>query len=144
MVTMLVRGATPSRAVVAGQGLRQVLGFGGGTASLLRRVFGGSETFEPGSPEERTARWFRSSGVDPVAVLHVLDSLPGTPEEDLGRIRVPTLVAMGSEDERADSAEQLVAALPHGTLATVPADHSTAVAAPEFVTAVLDLLAGGR
>ncbi len=141
VVRMLVRGATPGRAVVAGQGLRQVLGFGGGAGSFLRRVFAGSETFEPGSSEERAAHWLRSSGEDPVALLHVLDSVVATPVEPLGRIQVATLVAVGSDDERADSADQLVAALPHGTRAVVPGDHRTATAAPEFVAAIVDFLA---
>jgi pimeloyl-ACP methyl ester carboxylesterase len=142
VVRMLVRGATPDRAVVGGQGLRQVLGFGGGAGSLLRRVITRSETFEPGSPEEQVEQWLRSSGEDPVALLHMLDSVVATPVEPLGRIQVPTLVAMGSEDERADSADQLVAALPHATRAVVPGDHGTAVSAPEFVAAILDFLAG--
>lgn len=144
VVGMLARGATPGRAVVAGQGLRQVLGFGGGAGAFLRRIFAGTETFEPGSPEERAVQWFRSSGDDPVALLHVLDSMVATPEEALGRIQVPTLVAMGGDDTRADSVDQLVAALPHGTRAVVPGDHRTAPATPEFVAAIVDFLADGR
>jgi pimeloyl-ACP methyl ester carboxylesterase len=141
VVRMLVRGATPGRAVVAGQGLLQVLGVGGGAGSLLRRVFAGSGRFEPGSPEERAEQWLRSSGEDPVALLHVLDSVVATPVEAVGRIQVPTLVVTGADDERAASADQLVAALPRGALAVVPGDHSTAAAAPEFVAAIVDFLA---
>jgi pimeloyl-ACP methyl ester carboxylesterase len=141
VVRMLVRGATPGRAVVAGQGMREVLGIGGGAGSFLRRVFAGAETYEPGSSEERTAQWLRSTGQDPVALLNVLDSVLATPVEPLGRIQVPTLVAVGSDDERADSADQLVAALPNATRAMVPGDHRTAVATPELVTAITDFLA---
>src|SRR6266487_6789426 len=53
VVRMLVRGATPGRAVVAGQGLREVLGVGGGAGARLRRVL-------TGPPVERP------SGEDPV------------------------------------------------------------------------------
>jgi pimeloyl-ACP methyl ester carboxylesterase len=141
VVRMLVRGATPGRAVVAGQGLREVLGVGGGAGSRLRRIVVGSGTFEPGSAEERAERWLRSSGEDPVALLHVLDSVVATPAEAVGCIQVPTLVVVGTDDERAASARRLVAALPRGTLAVVPGDHSTAVAAPELVTAIVDFLA---
>ncbi len=141
VVRMLVRGATPGRAVVAGQGLRQVLGFGGGAGDFLRRVFSGSEPFEPGSSQEQAAQRFRESDEDPAALLRVLDSLVATPVEPLGRVRVPTLVLVGSEDQRADSADELAAALPHGTRAVVPGNHATAVAAPEFTAAVLDFLA---
>ena len=141
VVRMLVRGAAPGRAVVGGQGLREVLGLGGGAGSFLRRVFAGSETFEPGSPEERGAQRLTSSGVDPVAVLHVLDSVVATPAEQLGRVQVPTLVVMGSDDERAHSAAELAAALPRGTLAVLPGNHATAPAAPEFVAAFVEFLA---
>jgi pimeloyl-ACP methyl ester carboxylesterase len=144
VVRMLVRGATPGQAVVGGQGLNEVLGIGGGAGSFLRRVFAGSETFEPGSADEQRAQWLRSSDEDPIALLHVLDSVIATPVEPLGRIQVPTLVAVGSDDERVASADQLVAALPHGTRAVVPGDHRTAVAAPEFVAAIVDFLADQR
>lgn len=142
VVRMLVRGAAPGRAVVAGQGLRQVLGFGGGAGAFLRRVLAEGAAFEPGSSEERAARRIRSSGEDPVALLHVLDSLVATPEEPLGRIEAPTLVLVGGDDERAASAGDLAAAMPHGTLAVVPGNHGTAPAAPEFVEAIADFLDG--
>jgi pimeloyl-ACP methyl ester carboxylesterase len=141
VVRMLVRGATPGRAVVAGQGMREVLGVGGGAGSFLRRIFAGSGTFEPGSPEEQAEQWLRSSGADPVALVHVLDSVVATPVEPVGRIQLPTLVAVGADDERAASADELVAALPRGTRVVVPGDHGTAAAAPELVAAIVDFLA---
>ncbi|MFI7403856.1 alpha/beta fold hydrolase [Streptomyces sp. NPDC049541] len=141
VVRMLVRGATPGRAVVAGQGLREVLGLGGGAGSFLRRVFAGSGSFDPGSPEERADQWLRSSDADPVALLHVLDSVVPTPMEQLGRIQVPTLVVIGADDERSATADQLAAALPKGTGAVVPGDHGTAAGGPELTAAILDFLA---
>jgi len=140
VVRMLVRGATPGRAVVAGQGLRQVLGAEGGAGSFIRRVLTGLGTFEPGSPEERAEQWFRVSDVDPVALLHVLDSIAGTPVEAIGQIQVPTLVVLGADDERAASADQLVAALPRGSRAVVPGDHGTAATSPELAEAIVDFL----
>lgn len=142
VVRMLARGATPGRAVAGGQGLREVLGIGGGAGAFVRRIAAESKTFEPGSPEDQAAQRLVSSGEDPVALGHVLDSLLATSVEDLGHIKVPTRVVMGADDKRAMSADQLVAALPHGTLAMVPGDHGAAAAAPEFVAAIVDFLAG--
>jgi pimeloyl-ACP methyl ester carboxylesterase len=143
VVRMLVRGAAPGRAVVAGQGLRQVLGSGGGAGASLRPLLTGGGTFEPGSPEERSEQWLRSGGTDPVALLHVLDSLVATPAEQLGRITVPTLVAVGTDDSgAASSAGQLVTALPQATGTVVPGDHWRAAGAPELVAAIVDFLAG--
>jgi putative heme iron utilization protein len=67
-----------------------------------------------------------------------------TPAEPLAGVQVPTLVVMGTGDERTVSAADLVAALPDGALATVPGDHGTAVTAPEFTTAIQDFLATDR
>ena len=141
VVRMLVRGATPGRAVVAGQGLRQVLGAEGGAGTFVRRVLTGAGTFEPGSPEAQTEQWLRASGAEPAALLHVLDSIVATPVEAIGQIQIPTLVAMGTDDERAASVDDLVAALPRGTLAMVPGDHGTALSSPELITAIADFLA---
>ena len=140
VVRMLARGAQPGRAVVAGQGMREVLGIGGGAGAQLRRIIEGFGTFEPGSAEEQAERWWRASGQDPVAVVRVLDSLVGTSAEALGHIRVPTLVVVGADDERAATADDLAAALPHGGRAVVPGDHATAATAPELTTAILDFL----
>jgi pimeloyl-ACP methyl ester carboxylesterase len=139
---MLARGATPRRAVIAGQGLREMLGVGGGAGAVLRRVFAGAGAFEPGSPEERTERWLRANDEDLVALQNVLDSIVPTAAEDLGRVSAPTLVVVGADDERAATAAQLAAAFPHGTLATVPGTHATAATAPELTAAIIDFLTG--
>ncbi|MEV6117769.1 hypothetical protein AB0L59_36210 [Streptomyces sp. NPDC052109] len=101
-------------------------------------------TFEPGSPEECSRLWLRSTGADPVALLHVLDSLVATPAEQSGRVEVPTLVAVGADDVRAAPADELVPALPRGTRAVVPGDHRTAAGGPELVAAIVDFLADHR
>lgn len=140
VVRMLVRGATPRRAVVAGQGMRQILGFGGGVGQMLRRIVTATEPPEPGSSDEKTAAWLAAAGDDPVALLHAIDSVVATPAEALGGVQVPVLVAMGTEDERLESVDALVEALPNATRATVPGDHARAASAPEFVAAVLEFL----
>ncbi len=143
VVRMLARGARPGRAVVGGQGMREMLGVGGGVGALVRRVVAAPGSFAPGSTEERTERWLRASGADPVALVHTLDSLAVTAAEDIARIDVPTLVVVGREDERAASAAELADRLPHGTPAVVPGDHGSAAAAPELVAALADFLADG-
>jgi pimeloyl-ACP methyl ester carboxylesterase len=141
VVRMLARGATPRRAVVGAQGMLEVLGEGGGMGGYLLRIFAGWGTFAPGSPEERTEQWLRQADADPVAIEHVMGSLVATRADEVSRIEVPVLVVMGTDDERARSAGDLVAAVPHGTLAMVPGDHGTAPAAPEFTAAITEFLA---
>lgn len=137
VVRMLARGATPGRAVVAGQGMEQITAEGGGSVSVLvRRVCTGLGTFEPGTAEWKVEQWLRSIGGDPVALLRVLDTVIATPTETVTRIQIPTLVVAGADDDRVRSTEALAAALPAGSHTVVPGDHSTAIAAPEMGVAI--------
>ncbi|MEV6849552.1 alpha/beta fold hydrolase [Actinoplanes sp. NPDC051411] len=117
VVRMLVRGARPRRAVVGGQGLREVQGIGGGAGAA-----------------------FRKRVAEPNALVHVLDSLVATPVEALPGITTPTLVVIGRDDERAASGRQLADALPHGTYAEIPGNHGTAAAGPDLIAAMLTWL----
>ncbi len=133
---MLARGAAPRRAVVAGQGLGSVAGRGGqGGGDLFRRVLASGGGFEPGSVEWDMEEYLRSSGGDPVALLQVLETLVPTPPEALAGIEAPTLVLVGSEDGR--QGEALAAALPRGSYAEVPGDHTTAVTNPARLGAAI-------
>lgn len=113
VVRMLVRGARPRRAIVGGQGLREVQGIGGGAGAA-----------------------FRKRVTEPHALVHVLDSMVPTPVEALHDIPTPTLVVIGRDDERAVSGPRLAAALPHGTYAEIPGNHGTAAASPELNAAI--------
>ena len=142
VVRMLARGAKPGRAIVAGQGLAKVSGPQGGGANhwVLSAIVDGTLEVEPDSREARMARWIPEIGVDPKALLCVLGSLVPTPEEDLRRITVPTLVAIGAEDERSD-ADELAALLHDARFVRVPGDHAGAFAGPELVAAIIEFLA---
>ncbi|MBF9072022.1 alpha/beta fold hydrolase [Streptacidiphilus fuscans] len=141
-VRMLVRGATPGRVVIGGQGMREVNGTGGGAGAWLKRLFAGAAagTWEPGSKEAQAVAAMRERGVDPVATLHVLDSIATSTEEQVAAIRVPALVVVGSEDERVVSARELVAVLPGSRLVEVPGDHGSAAVAPELTDAFVEFL----
>ncbi|MER5873685.1 alpha/beta hydrolase [Streptomyces sp. NPDC002044] len=143
VVRMLTRGATPGRAVVAGQGMEQINAERVGSVGVLvRRVCAGLGTFEPGTAEWKAEQWLRSTGGDPVALVRVLDTLVATPAHAVRRIQVPTLVVAGADDDRVRSTEALADALPAGSHAVVPGDHSTAIAAPEMGAAIAAFLHG--
>jgi pimeloyl-ACP methyl ester carboxylesterase len=141
VVRMLARGAIPRRAVVGGQGLEAVV-HTEGRGGRLRHILTNFGTFAPGSPEHAMEGWITARGGDPEALVRVLDTFVGTPETALAAITVPTLVLTGAGDGHNDTAAALAGALPHGRYMMLPGDHMTAVAAPEFVTAVTDFLAG--
>ena len=141
VVRMLVRGAKPGRAIVAGQGLAKVSGpQGGGVNHRVLTALASGAAIEPGSPDKRIAHWISELGADPVALLQVLNSLVPTPEDALCQIAIPTLVAIGEKDERSDAGE-LAALLRDARFVRVPGDHGSSFAAPELTTAITAFLA---
>jgi pimeloyl-ACP methyl ester carboxylesterase len=142
VLRMLVRGARPARAVVAGQGLDATSPATDRTGRY-RRVLTAMIHGTGLEPEERVmAEGLARSGGVPRALLLVLvlDSLVGTPPEALGRMSVPTLVLIGERDTRV-SADALAAAIPGARFARVPGDHD-AFGRPELTDAILDFLDG--
>jgi pimeloyl-ACP methyl ester carboxylesterase len=141
VVRMLVRGAKPGRAIVAGQGLAKVSGpQGGGLNYRVLTALAGGVVIEPESPDAPLAHWISNGGADPRALLNVLNSLVPTPEAALRQITIPTLVAIGDQDERSD-ADKLAALLHDARFVRVPGDHGSAVSAPELATAIAAFLA---
>jgi len=140
-VRMLVRGATPRRAVVAGMGLEGLVRTGS-RSDHFRRILENPGTFERGSPEWMAEAFLRTVGGDPLALLQVLDTFIDTPRETLAKIAVPTLVVTGNEDRDNGSAEALAATLPRGTYVEVPGNHMSAVTKGDLSAAIADFLEG--
>jgi pimeloyl-ACP methyl ester carboxylesterase len=142
VLRMLARGARPGRAIVAGQGTAAMSGApAGGAGRRVLAALAAGEPFEPGSPDARAAHWITRLGGDPVALLHVLDSLVATPLDALARIGTPALVLVGDRDHDHASAGDLAAALPCARFRRVPGDHWTALTAPELGDAMAAFLA---
>jgi len=140
VVRMLARGAKPGRAIAAGQGLAKVSGpQGGGVNERMLTALVDGVALEPDSPDARMASWISELGADPRALLYVLKSLVPTPESALREITVPTLVAIGDEDERSD-ADELAALLVDAEYVRVPGNHGSAFAAPELAAAMVAFL----
>lgn len=139
VVRMLVRGATPGRAIVAGMGLDGIVSAGGRNA-YFRHILTSLGSFQRGTPEWMAEAFLKTVGGDPEALLQVLGTSVDTPREALARIAVPTLVAAGAEDDDNGSAGDLAAALPQGRHAELPGNHMSAVAKPELGTAIADFL----
>lgn len=133
VIRLLIRGARPRRAVVAGQGLGQITGAASGSiARFTRHVIDGWGTFRVGTPEWKTQCWIEKIGADPVALLRIPDCDVPSPIAQLAEITVPTLVVAGVDDERSTSAGDLADALPAGHFASIPGNHTTAVSTPEL------------
>lgn len=141
VLRMLARGATPSRAIVAGQNLTAITLTGARPTTVpFRRVLNNLGTFEPDSPEWRTEGWLNMMGGDPVALLHVLNASVATPRESLAGMDLPMLVVIGDRDERRESAKELADLLPNSRYVVIPGDHFGAAISPELGSVMADFL----
>jgi len=139
-VRMVVLGATPKKLIVGGMGLTG-LHSTGTRAGHFKAILTGLGTHERGSPEWLAEAFLKTTGGDPQALLPLLDSFVDTPEAEIARIAVPTLVVSGEEDNDNGSPQALAALLPHGEFKTVPGGHMSAVIKPELGRAIADFLA---
>ncbi len=138
-VRMLVRGATPKHAIVAGMGLEGIL-HTEGRAGHFRNILTNLGKHKPGSAEWMAEAFMKTVGGDPIALLNVLNTFEDTPREALARIEIPTLVLTGAEDDDNGSAQALSAALPKGRYAVAPGNHMSAVTKPELGAAMAAFL----
>jgi pimeloyl-ACP methyl ester carboxylesterase len=141
-VRMLVRGATPARAIVGGMGLEGITRTGG-RGGYFRNILTNLGTFKPGSPEWLTEAFLKTVGGDPVALLNILNTFVDTPAEALARIKTRTLVVVGAEDNDNGSGEALATALPASRYVVVPGNHMSAVTKPELGAAMAEFLGSG-
>lgn len=136
---MLVRGARPRRAIIAGMGLDGLLDTGARKAHF-RNILRYLGTHERGSPEWLAEAFLKTTGGDPHALDLLLDSFVDTTEADLAAIVTPVLVLAGAEDHDNGSAADLAALLAYATLVTVPGNHMSAVAKPDLGLAMAAFL----
>ena len=137
---MLVRGARPRRAVIAGMGLDGLL-HTAGRGSFFRDVLERYGQHPRGSAEWMAEAFLKTTGGDPAAMLPLLGSFVDTPEEALAAIDLPVLVVAGVEDDDNGSSQALADVLPAGRFRTVPGNHMSAVLRPELGAEIAAFLA---
>lgn len=140
VVRMLIRGAKPRRAVVAGMGLQGLTGATRRRAHF-EHVLRNPGTFERGTPEWNADNFLKATKGDPIALLNVIETFTDTRVEEISAIQTRTLVLTGDEDYDNGSSADLAAALPHAELEVVPGGHMSAVVKPELGQAIADFLA---
>ncbi|MDO9488720.1 MAG: alpha/beta fold hydrolase [Sphingomonadaceae bacterium] len=138
-VRLLVRGLRPRRAMLAGMGLKGIVG------SKLRSDFfldaiANRDSVEQGTPAWMAVQFMKTTGTDPEAVVHVLRGQQTTEAAALSGIAMPVLVVCGVDDDDNGSAPDLAAALPDGRYVEIPGNHMSSVTRPELGTAMRDFL----
>jgi pimeloyl-ACP methyl ester carboxylesterase len=134
---MLVRGAKPGKALLAGMGLEGLLDLGGRVA-FFRKVLEGVGTHPKFSPEWMAEGFLKTTGGDARALLLLLDNFPTIARASLADLAMPILVLTGSEDNDNGSARALATALPNAGFVEVPGNHISAVTLPQLGDAIAD------
>ena len=136
---MLVRGATPRRAIISGMGLTGLTDTQARVAHFAK-VFAGLGSHRQGSPEWFAEAFMKTTGGDPVALEHVLYTAVDTNANELAAVMLPLGVVGGVDDSDNGSAAALANLVPNATLITIPGNHMSAVAKPELGHAFRDFL----
>src|SRR5690349_2673194 len=97
-VRMVSKGASPRRLVLGGMGLEGLLGMGR-RADHFRFILQNLGKHERGSPEWMAEAFLKTTNGDPEALLLLLDTFVDTPESELDKITMPTLIVCGAEDQ---------------------------------------------
>lgn len=139
-IRMLVRGARPRRAVVAGMGLDGLLD-PQRRAAMFRMVIDRLGEHPRGSAEYFAEAFLRSTGGDPLAIRRLLGSFVPTSRPELAQLRLPVLVLAGKEDDDNGSAAELARALPDARLAEIAGNHMSAVANQDLGREIAKFLA---
>lgn len=137
---MLALGATPRRVVISGmgyEGLTQT----GKRGDFFRNVLTNPGSFDQGSPEWFAKAFLKSSGGDPKALIHILDTFVNMTEGELAKITQSTLVVSGADDFDNGAAATLAKALPNALYVEVPGNHMSAVVKSDLGRAIADFLA---
>jgi pimeloyl-ACP methyl ester carboxylesterase len=137
VLRMLARGARPTHAIVAGQGLDAVARATSRTSMYHRVLTALAEQTAVDPEDEDIAQWITG---DPLALRLVLDTHVPTSPEALRQLPTPTLVAIGDQDDGHSSADLLADALPNARFVRVPGNHFTAFTSPEFAKVTLEFL----
>lgn len=136
---MLVKGAAPSRVVIAGMGLDGLINTGV-RAAHFRAIFDGLGKHARGTPEWMAEAFLKTTGGDPLALARVLDTFVDTAIEAIRGWQMPVQVLVGADDDDNGSGPALVAELSNATLSVVPGNHMSAVVKPDLGQAMVAFL----
>ncbi|HEV2747555.1 MAG TPA: alpha/beta fold hydrolase [Allosphingosinicella sp.] len=140
VASMLIRGASPRRAVLAGMGLEGLTGWTRRRDFFIESIDRRREVSH-GDRHWLAVQFMKTMKIDAAAARLLLASPTDIEAGKLAAVGVPTLVLCGSEDQDNGSAEALAAAIPGARFVEVPGTHMSSVTRPELGRAIADFLA---
>ena len=138
---LLADGIRPRRAILAGMGLQGLSGWAK-RRDHFRNVIAHYDTARRGDSEWMAVQFMKTTGIDKIAVGHLLGSFSDLEPKRLGNVDLPVQVLCGHDDRDNGDPEALAALLPQGELTWIPGDHMGCVVKPELGQAMVDFLHG--
>jgi len=137
---LLVIGAKPQKAILAGMGLEGLSGW-----AQRRRFFQTAidkmNSARRGDPHWMAIQFMKSQKVDRVAAACLLSTFSDMQPAEVATIDTETLVLCGAQDRDNGSPEKLTNALARGTCAEIPGTHMSCVTKPELGQEMVRFLA---
>ncbi|MEO0501152.1 MAG: alpha/beta hydrolase [Pseudomonadota bacterium] len=127
----VLAGATPRRLAVCGMGLKGLVDQARGTAWFID-VVRNAGRHDKGSEEYFAVQFMKTNGVDPAAVVPLLQAQTDATPDAIAAIDIPTLVLCGAEDQYNAEARKLAELMPTARFADMPGTHMSCVTKPEL------------
>ncbi|MEP2381784.1 alpha/beta hydrolase, partial [Parasphingorhabdus sp.] len=136
---LLVEGAKPSKAILAGMGLEGLAGWARRQDFFLEAI-ARKDTAKRGDPHWLAIQFMKSQKIDPVAAAHLLRTFSDLEQGQISGIDTPVQVLCGTEDRDNGDPEKLADLLTDGTYAEIPGTHMSSVTKPELGTEMMRFL----
>lgn len=137
---LVLRGMRPRRLVLGGMGLEGLINWRPRRQFFLDAL-DRFTTARAGDADFMAIQFMKTVKIDPVALRHLLLSMPDITREALPGIDMPTLVLCGADDRDNGSPDELAAALPDARHGVIPGNHMSCITLPAFGMAIADYLA---
>ncbi|WP_417621789.1 alpha/beta fold hydrolase [Parasphingorhabdus sp.] len=136
---LLVTGAKPAKAILAGMGLEGLSGWER-RQEFFQEAIRLKDSAKRGDPHWMAIQFMKSQKVDPVAASCLLKTFSDLEAERLTAMDMPVLVLCGSEDRDNGDPEKLVGLLSGGQYVAIPGTHMSSVTKVEMGQEILRFL----
>lgn len=136
---LLVEGAKPRKAVLAGMGFEGLAGWARRQDFFLEAI-ARKDTARRGDPHWLAIQFMKSQKIDPIAAAHLLRTFSDLDQDQIAEIETPVLVLCGREDRDNGDPVKLANLLPDGSHAEIPGTHMSSVTKSELGTELVRFL----
>tara|TARA_R110001599_G_scaffold26390_23_gene93228 strand:- start:18994 stop:19746 length:753 start_codon:yes stop_codon:yes gene_type:complete len=138
---LLVTGATPTKAILAGMGLQGLAGWER-RQKFFQEAIRIKDIAKRGDPHWMAIQFMKSQKIDPASASLLLATFSDMDPAEAASIETETLVLCGSEDRDNGDPEELAAILLNGRHVAIPGTHMSSVTKTEMSREMVRFLVG--